>query len=351
MTETASLSARDIRDAATANQGLRARDLAETIGVSEAQLVAANVGNGTYRISPHPDDIMGAAEALGEVMALTRTQSVVHEKTGEYKNYRAGEHASMVLNETIDLRIFPKHWVSAYAVEVVDENGPRRSLQVFDAAGDAVHKIHLRDTSNHAEWDAIVASLALDEQTDELITAPRAAPDGPREKPERADELRKQWDEMTDTHQFMLLTRRLKMNRLGAYRVAGAPYVRALHTGAVDSLLARLSETGVPVMVFVGNMGCIQIHSGPVNTVKQMGPWNNVLDPGFNLHLRSDHIAEVYEVRKPTKRGTAISVEAFDKDGTIILQIFGMRTKDVDHVAAFEALMPDLADLGEEMMA
>jgi hypothetical protein len=37
-------------------------------------------------------------------------------------------------------------------------------------------------------------------------------------------------------------------------------------------------------MCFVGNRGCIQIHTGPVKNIKIMGPWLNVMDPGFNLH-------------------------------------------------------------------
>jgi putative hemin transport protein len=346
MTETASLSARDIRAAKAENQGLRARDLAEKLGISEGELVAAEVGHGTRRISAHPDDIMGVVPALGEVMALTRTPSVVHEKVGTYDNYQSGQHASMVLAEAIDLRIFPQHWVSAFAVETVTEGVPKRSLQVFDAAGDAVHKIHLRDASSHDQWDMVVETLATAGQTDTLDVALRTAPSAPIVREDKADILRSEWDRMTDTHQFMLLTRKLKMNRLGAYRVAGAPYVRRLETGAVDALLAKLGESGVPSMIFVGNHGCIQIHSGPVHRIKQVGPWNNVMDPGFNLHLRSDHIAEVYEVRKPTKRGTAISVEAFDADGAIILQVFGMRTKEVDHVAAFEELVLSLASDG-----
>ncbi|MEM7321150.1 MAG: ChuX/HutX family heme-like substrate-binding protein, partial [Pseudomonadota bacterium] len=73
-----------------------------------------------------------------------------------------------------------------------------------------------------------------------------------------------------------------------------------------------------------GNSGCIEIHTGSINTVKQMGPWLNVLDPDFNLHLRSDHIAEVWQVTKATKRGDAVSVEAFDSDGALILQVFGV---------------------------
>ena len=56
-----------------------------------------------------------------------------------------------------------------------------------------------------------------------------------------------------------------------------------------------------------------------------MGPWINVMDPRFNLHLRADRIAEAWLVNKPTRRGAAISVEAFDDQGALILQIFGYR--------------------------
>lgn len=342
MAETASLSARDIRAAVAENRGLRARDLSEKLGISEAELVAANVGHGTTAISANPDDIMGMVPALGEVMALTRTPSVVHEKIGVYDNYQSGAHASMVLTENVDLRIFPRHWVHAYAVETVGENGPRRSVQVFDAAGDAVHKVHLRDASNHDQWATLIETLALPQQTDRPEVVERVGPSPAQERPEKADELRAAWDAMTDTHQFMTLTSRLKMNRLGAYRVAGAPYVRRLSEDAVDTVLEKLGEADVPVMIFVGNHGCIQIHSGEINTLKRMGLWNNVMDPGFNLHLRSDHVAEVYEVRKPTKRGEALSVEAFDKDGAIILQIFGMRAKGIDRVADFDAIVRNL---------
>lgn len=58
-----------------------------------------------------------------------------------------------------------------------------------------------------------------------------------------------------------------------------------------------------------------------------MAPWLNVLDDGFNLHLRADHMAEVWLVNKPTRHGAAISIEAFDKDGALILQMFGGATR------------------------
>src|SRR6056297_3973118 len=122
------------------NPKLRSRDQADTLGISEAQLVAASTGAGATRIAAHPDTVMAVAQTLGEVMALTRNPSCVHEKVGEYANYHPGDHAAMILTETIDLRIFPAHWCHAFMVEAAGKAGPRRSLQVFDAAGDAVHK-------------------------------------------------------------------------------------------------------------------------------------------------------------------------------------------------------------------
>ena len=110
---------------------LRSRDLANQLKISEAQLLAAQTGRGVTRISADPDLLMPAAETLGEVMALTRVEAAVHEKVGHYANYHSGPHASMVLNDAIDLRIFPKHWAHGFLVEQEAEHGLRRSLQVM----------------------------------------------------------------------------------------------------------------------------------------------------------------------------------------------------------------------------
>jgi len=98
-------------------------------------------------------------------------------------------------------------------------------------------------------------------------------------------------------------------------------------------------------MIFVGNRGCIQIHSGLITTLKAMGPWQNVLDPRFNLHLRLDHVAEVWLVEKPTRRGPALSIEAFSADGALILQMFGYRKEGQEDADAFAALTGPLPRL------
>jgi len=339
------LTPEDIRAQREQNPKARERDLASKLEISEAAIVAAYVGESVTRIDSHPDVIMAAAQELGEVMALTRNASCVHEKVGLYDNYRSGKHASMVLNGAIDLRMFPSHWKHAFMVEKEIEDGVRRSIQVFDAAGDAVHKIFLRGPEGHAAWEGIKDRLRTADQSQVVDVIASAPPEAPRAEESKVDILRKEWKRMTDTHQFMGLTAKLKMNRLGAYRIVGAPFVRALDTKAVDQALQAVAGTDIEIMVFTGNRGCIQIHSGPIKTLKAMGPWQNVMDPEFNLHLRLDHIHEVWAVEKPSKRGKAVSIEAFDDQGGLILQIFGVGSEGNDSRAEWNKVVDALPGL------
>ena len=114
----------DIRRARTDNPKMRERDLAAQLGISEADLVAAHVGEGARRIEPRLADLLNGLAAVGEVMALTRNESAVHEKIGVYDKPVVGERASMMLGADIDLRIFPAAWAHGFAVEARRRRGP-----------------------------------------------------------------------------------------------------------------------------------------------------------------------------------------------------------------------------------
>ncbi|WP_294228286.1 iron chelate uptake ABC transporter family permease subunit [uncultured Shimia sp.] len=228
-----SLSNADIRQACLDNPKMRERELANKLGITEAQLLAPHLGKGVTRLSPDLDRLIPAVRRLGEVMALTGNDSCVIEKTGIYEDYRSGPHAALVVNNDIDLRMFPRHWQFAFAVEKPLHNGGlRRSIQVFDAAGDAVIKIFLTEASVAEEWPNLVHDLRLEPQEVPLALSTREPTETAKGDPAKADQLRAKWDKITDTHQFLQMVRRLKINRLGAYRIAGAPYVRLLQTSA-----------------------------------------------------------------------------------------------------------------------
>ena len=96
-------------------------------------------------------------------------------------------------------------------------------------------------------------------------------------------------------------------------------------------------------MVFVGNPGCVQIHSGLVHRVEVMGPWLNVLDPTFNLHLREDRIASAWIVRKPSVNGDIHALELYDASAHNFAQVFGQRLAGQTERADWRALVAGIA--------
>lgn len=317
----------EIRRARTDNPKTRERDLAAQLGISEAELVAAHCGEGVVRIEPRVNDLLTGLDAVGEVMALTRNESAVHEKIGVYDKVITGDHNAMVLGENIDLRIFPKIWAHGFAVEKRDDGEIRRSLQFFDTAGEAVHKVHLRPASNLYAYQKLVAGLEASNQEPTVAVSGGGTevetelPDSPAS----IDDLRDRWSRLTDVHQFFGMLKTLKLSRRQAVRMVGQDYAWLVDNDAVSAMFHHVAAGAMPIMCFVGNRGCIQIHSGPVKSIKPMGPWINVLDETFHLHLRTDHIHEVWAVRKPTKDGHVTSLEVYGADGKMIIQFFGKR--------------------------
>lgn len=78
-------------------------------------------------------------------------------------------------------------------------------------------------------------------------------------------------------------------------------------------------------MVFVGSRGCIQIHTGPIDRLKEGRGWYNILDPGFSLHVKEELIDSAWVVRKPTDEGDVHSLEFFDATGDVVCYLFGER--------------------------
>lgn len=342
MTETATKSAEDIRRLRALHPEMRERDFARIHAITEAQLVAAEVGRSAIRLRPELDVLLHGLCDVGEVMALTRNESAVHEKIGPYEKVGVGPVNSIVLGEQIDLRIFPARWAFGFAAEKTGTDGAiRRSLQFFDGQGHAVHKVHARPATRLDAWSALVERLRHQEQADTIDLVP-LADQVDAGAPADVATLREQWQAMTDTHQFFGMIRKLNLHRLTAIEMVGEDLAWQLDAKAVELLFANVAGTDLPIMAFVGNHGCIQIHSGPITNVKPMGPWLNVMDETFHLHLRLDQIASVWAVRKPTSDGHVTSVEVYDANRELIIQFFGKRQEGSDERAGWRTTVEQL---------
>lgn len=346
---------REARGEARAGGAVRHRDVAVRLGVSEGELIAAHVGAAAdgltaRRLLPRWPSVLASLPAVGDVMALTRNASCVHEKTGRYEDVPAApDDAAMglVLGPDIDLRLFYRRWAHGFAVEERSPQASRpvqRSLQFFDATGTAVHKVFAREGTSTDAWLDLVTRFADARQRPGLLAAvPEARP---AETPDAGIDVgafRRDWAALRDTHDFFPLLRRHGVTRTQALRLAEPRFAHRVDDGCARELLRMASADGTSIMVFVGNPGTIQIHTGPVRRVEVTGSWLNVLDRGFNLHLREDHIAASWLVRKPTADGLVTSLELFDAAGETIAMFFGERKPGRPELCAWRRITARLA--------
>lgn len=303
---------------------LRIRDAAATLGVSEAELVALGVGRTATPLKPDWRGILSDMPEVGRVMCLTRNEHCVHERHGRFEGVDVKAAHGIVLGPDIDLRLFLGSWKHGFAVREPLRQGERLSLQFFDGAGDAVHKIYATEETDRTAFDALIArytaatpDMKIDARAPDAVDRPDAEID--------VAGLRAAWLGMKDTHEFFGMLGTFKVGRIQALRLVGEDLARELPVRALRAAFEAASTDGTPIMVFVGSRGCIQIHTGPVKRLVETHGWFNVLDPDFNLHLREDGIARVYSVRKPTEDGIVTSLEAFDARNRNILLMFGAR--------------------------
>ncbi|MBM5572011.1 MULTISPECIES: hemin-degrading factor [Deefgea] len=315
---------------------LRARERAARLNVSEAELVAAQCGVAATPLAGTPQEIFRELPTLGQVMVLSRNDWCVHERHGEYEQVDAEKSIGLVLGKDLDLRMFFAMWKTQFAVI----EGERRSVQFFDGAGVAIHKVYLTEHSHIAAFDAIITKFAAAEPA-----WPHIAAYPVDETPTQASDaaaLREAWLALTDTHGFFPMLRKHKVSRLGALQAAGDDLAQSVAIDATETMLQAAAASELAIMCFVGNRGIVQIHSGPVQKLLRTGPWYNVLDPKFNLHLNTEAIASCWVVNKPTSDGWVTSLEVYAADGELIVQFFGVRKPGVPELPEWRALMESL---------
>lgn len=304
---------------------MRIRDAAATLGVSEAELVALGIGQTATPLTANWRGILNDMPAVGRVMCLTRNEHCVHERHGRFEDVQVTGPHGLVLGADIDLRLFLGSWKHGFAVREPLKQGERLSLQFFDAAGEAVHKIYATDETDRPAFDALIARYtAAEPQALKIVPHAPDAMDRPDSEID-LDGLRKAWAGMKDTHEFFGMLGKFKVGRVQALRLIGEEFARELPVRALREAMEAARQSGLPIMIFVGSRGCIQIHTGPVKRLVDTHGWFNVLDPDFNMHLRDSGVARVFSVRKPTEDGTVTSIEAFDAENRNILLMFGAR--------------------------
>ncbi|WP_245970315.1 hemin-degrading factor [Pseudochryseolinea flava] len=334
-----------------AKPGIRIRDAADALGCSEAELLVTTVGDYTTRLSGDWTKLLTRLPELGRVMSLTRNESCVLEHKGSFQKIDIMGELPMAMATVIgpiESRVFFKAWKFGFAVRQQSHHGLMQSLQFFDAAGNAITKIFLQQPignkagSNQDAFDRLVADFTSDDQSKEIVTATVNEPFSKSIDEVDHQELLNDWSSMKDTHEFFGMLRKHQVNRLDAVVLAKNRFSHQIKVESLRLLLEKAAATKLPIMIFAGNRGNLQIHQGKVQTIRVMDQWLNVLDPDFNMHLREDQIASVWVVRKPTTDGVVTGIEVFDEKKNMIVQFFGLRKPGIAELEGWRKLVDEL---------
>ncbi|MEO8350918.1 MAG: ChuX/HutX family heme-like substrate-binding protein [Chthoniobacteraceae bacterium] len=330
------------------NPTARIRNAAVALDVGEAQLLATQCGAEATRLSVAMREggwgaVLQRIPELGRVMALTRNEHCVHERKGNYRDVGIFGTMGSVVGPDIDLRFFLNQWHLGFAVREETAHGTRESLQFFNLDGSAIHKIYLQEESDRTAFATIVEEFKSGDQSPEQ--AVEALDPKQPDRPDSEIDVPKfveGWRGLQDTHEFFGLLKTHEVGRMQALRLAGEEFAKPLDPAAGETLLRAAAEQKLPIMVFVGNPGMIQIHTGAVERIAPHEDWINVLDPDFNLHLRRPAIRHGWAVRKPTSKGHVTSVELYDAAGEMIVQFFGRRKPGQPELEGWRNLVGEL---------
>lgn len=326
--------------------GIRIRDAAQKLQVSEAELLIAGGESPVIRLAPDWPRLLRKLESLGRVMALTRNECAVHETIGVYRNIQINHHKAIICSDSLDLRLHLQHWRFAFAVTEKTASGPRQSLQFFDLNGTAAHKVYLTQDSDSQAYAALIATFRLPEQDRMLNVAPLPnAHSAALELDVR--ELRHRWRNLTNIHDFEKLLRHFRISRFEAVALVGAEFALRIADGLFHDFMRKISDIRLPTMIFVSNRSAVQIHSGMIRKLRLAGDWFNILDPDFNLHLKLSAIDSLWVVTKPGSIGQITSLELYDAEGEPIALIFGEYTPGQGEEPTWRDLLLSLPEYKE----
>lgn len=327
-----------------ATPALPAIEIAQRLSISEGELQAARIGRDVITLSTTPAELMACFCELGHVKAMTRSRAAVLEQRGHYPVPSGSPGTGLLLSPGgLDLRLHLHqwHWACLIRDTLPGEDGnstSRHSLQVFDRHGRALHKVFSLET-----WPPRIWQTLANGGNDQTPVFTHLAAPAPRMLP-TAPGLAEEWTSMRDVHQFFSLLRRHGLRRHEANALMEGSFTRRLAPTSIERALHGAAEEELPLMLFVASPGCVQIRSGRIPAPQRLRGWLNLFGDDFTLHLDDRLIDRVWQVRKPNRDGGVTSLEAFDADGELLLQLYAERGEGQPERSDWRHLLMSLDD-------
>ncbi|MDP2177017.1 ChuX/HutX family heme-like substrate-binding protein [Methylicorpusculum sp.] len=320
---------------------LRIREAAATLNVSEAELLATECGSTVTRLNLDWPLIFESLSATGPVMALTRNDFAVHETTGLYTVTDHSDDGCRVESNTVNLQLLTQVIHVAFGVKEASPNGPRFSLQFFAADGSAIHKLYMTAASDLKMYHALIKQLtSADQSQHQAIQSPprfnrfNIATFNSRRVTQTTTHLHR------DTEDFY--SGLIKMGIVSPLVETSSSTLTFLRPDLFHPVLNKVAAQDLYITICVRNYGCIQVYQGPIQNIRITGPWFNILDEHFSLHLNTEAVSG-FRVNTQSTDGKQVlkTLEIIDANHQMIALILLNAGQETDNVNLWNELIAE----------
>ena len=254
------------------DNNLRIRDAASKLGVSEAELLSTEIGDTTSYLSiDNYYEFFKNILKLNKVMFLVRNDFVVHEKIITALSYILKENYIMSKdgNRLIDVNF--NNIKYAFFQKKKHKKIELKSFQLFDNNGNSIIKIYLKD-DNHNPFDKI-AEKYKKKYLYEL----------------QSQDLTLQNNSNYYTFQDINVFYKQRQTNSHSHKIAGENF---------RSIIDKVSDYKIKIQIILVSKNIIQYHEDKLIKIVDYGPWYNILDKNFNLHIleKKIHHLEIHNL-------------------------------------------------------
>jgi len=239
------------------NSKLRIRDISNKLNVSEAELLSLSVNDSVsfLYINDFNQFFTYLLSNIDKVMFLIRSEFVVHEKIINPYDYEI-INDSIINKKNNSLLIKFNSETFKYSFFEIKRHNNRtlKSFQFFDYYGTSVLKIYLKGKKD-VEFENLANQYNIEYK------------------------YQIQKDFISDKYVEFKNRRSAKMPPYSDFKLT------------LRQLLNDIAKKSIPVNIYAFGIECVQCHSDIIKNIVDYGPWLNVMDKNFNIHVLENKIS------------------------------------------------------------
>ncbi|QBF26062.1 hypothetical protein EXN22_10270 [Pseudomonas tructae] len=268
-------------------------------------------------------NVAAQLHALGPVRTATPASHAWIEQIGRYPQSDDISEAGLVIGEDgLDLRLNLRAWF--WMCMQHDAVANVYSLNIFDRHAQTLLRLVSLPESSLADWAALYSQCVAkpSQFIPREVFAKRSI-----QIPGLVDE----WAAMANVHEHFALLKRHGLTRFEGNTLVAPRFARQLAQTSPVEVFRQLASSALELMLFVYSAGSVQIFTGHLSGMSESGtellfdmPASEQAAP-TRFRIADAPDAQIWRVFKPNQVGGVTSLEFFDAEQRLIVQVFARR--------------------------